>query len=224
MSENEKGSELTEEEKAELQKSEKGLIELLVPLDNYLSSGVHIGTHSCMEQMKKFVYRVRPEGLYVLDVRKINDRLKVAAKFVARFNPSAVIAVAARQYAFTPVEKFAETTGAKAVTGRFMPGMLTNPRLSFYTEPEIMIVSDPRADIQAIKEASKVGIPVIAFADTDAKLDYVDLVIPSNNKGRKSLALLYWILARQVLRERKEIAPDADLPVPVEEFEVKLGQ
>jgi small subunit ribosomal protein S2 len=223
MSEEEKGSELTEEEKAELQKSEQGLIELLVPLETYLAAGVHIGTHSCMSQMNKFVYRVRPEGLYVLDVRKINERLKIAAKFLARHQASAIMAVAARQYAFRPVEKFAETTGALFVTGRFVPGTLTNPRLSHYREPEVLLVSDPRADLQAIKEASTVGIPVVAFADTDAKLDFIDLVIPANNKGRKSLALLYWILARQILRERKEIAPDADLPVPVEEFEVKIS-
>ncbi|BCU67457.1 30S ribosomal protein S2 [Sulfolobales archaeon HS-7] len=219
-----KSYDLTEEEKEEIQKSERGYIELLVPLENYLSAGVHIGTHSCMSQMKKFVYRVRPDGLYVLDVRKINERLKIAAKFLSRFPSKSILVVAARQYAFTPIEKFAEVTGSTPIKGRFMPGTLTNPRLDVYKEPEVVLISDPRADIQAIKEASKIGIPVVAFADTDAKLDYLDLVIPSNNKGRKSLALLYWILARQILRERKEIAPDAELPVPVEEFEVKLTQ
>jgi small subunit ribosomal protein S2 len=85
-------------------------------------------------------------------------------------------------------------------------------------------VSDPRTDTQAIKEAADMGIPVVAFADTDAKIEYVDLVIPANNKGRKSLALLYWLLARQILRERKQIPMDADIPVKVEEFEVKLVQ
>jgi len=225
LAEEEKGSRLTEEEKAELQRSEKGgEVELLVPLENYLTVGVHIGTHSCGSFMKKFVYRVRPEGLYVLDVRRIDERLRVAAKFLARFEPSSLLAVAARQYAFTPVQKFAEVVGAKSIVGRFVPGTLTNPYLSSYIEPEVLLVSDPRVDLQAIKEASEVGIPIIAFADTDVKVDFVDLLIPCNNKGRKSLALLYWALARQVLRERKELAVDGELPVSVDEFEVKIAQ
>ncbi|ABP96279.1 MULTISPECIES: 30S ribosomal protein S2 [Metallosphaera] len=225
MSENERGTQLTEEEKEELQRGEKGaIIELLVPLENYLSAGVHIGTHTCTRYMERFIYRVRPEGLYVLDVRKIDERLRVAAKFLSRFQPQSILAVASRPYAFTPVQKFAEVVGARAVVGRMVPGMLTNPYLEDFIEPEVLLVSDPRTDTQAIKEAADMGIPVVAFSDTDAKVDYVDLVIPSNNKGRKSLALLYWALARQILRERKEIAPDADIPVKVEEFEVKLSQ
>ncbi|MEM4146683.1 MAG: 30S ribosomal protein S2, partial [Metallosphaera sp.] len=214
-----------EEEKEELQRGEKGaIIELLVPLDNYLSAGVHIGTHTCTRYMERFIYRVRPEGLYVLDVRKIDERLRIAAKFLSRFQPQSILAVASRPYAFTPVQKFAEVVGARSVVGRMIPGMLTNPYLEDFIEPEVLLVSDPRTDVQAIKEAADMGIPVVAFSDTDAKVDYVDLIIPSNNKGRKSLALLYWALARQVLRERKEISADGNIPVKVEEFEVKLSQ
>ncbi|AEB94258.1 MAG: 30S ribosomal protein S2 [Metallosphaera sp.] len=225
MSENERGTQLTEEEKEELQRGEKGaIIELLVPLDNYLSAGVHIGTHTCTRYMERFIYRVRPEGLYVLDVRKIDERLRIAAKFLSRFQPQSILAVASRPYAFTPVQKFAEVVGARSVVGRMIPGMLTNPYLEDFIEPEVLLVSDPRTDVQAIKEAADMGIPVVAFSDTDAKVDYVDLIIPSNNKGRKSLALLYWALARQVLRERKEISADGNIPVKVEEFEVKLSQ
>lgn len=221
----EKRTELSEEEKQELQKSEKGaIIELLVPLETYLSAGVHIGTHSCTRYMEKFIYRVRPEGLYVLDVRKIDERLRIAAKFLARFPPSSILAVASRPYAYTPVQKFAEVVNGRYVVGRVVPGSLTNPYLNKFMEPEVLLVSDPRTDTQAIKEAASMGIPVVAFADTDAKVEFVDLVIPANNKGRKSLALLYWILARQILRERKEIPIDGDIPVKVEEFEVKLSQ
>ncbi|MEM4046577.1 MAG: 30S ribosomal protein S2, partial [Metallosphaera sp.] len=173
---------------------------------------------------ERFIYRVRPEGLYVLDVRKIDERLRIAAKFLSRFQPQSILAVASRPYAFTPVQKFAEVVGARSVVGRMIPGMLTNPYLEDFIEPEVLLVSDPRTDVQAIKEAADMGIPVVAFSDTDAKVDYVDLIIPSNNKGRKSLALLYWALARQVLRERKEISADGNIPVKVEEFEVKLSQ
>ncbi|BFH72467.1 30S ribosomal protein S2 [Sulfurisphaera javensis] len=223
MSEKEKEGQLSEEEKAELQKSEKGaVIELLVPLDTYLSAGVHIGTHTCTKYMEKFVYRVRPEGLYVLDVRKIDERLRIAAKFLARFNPENIIAVTSRPYAFTPVSKFAEVIRGKAIVGRFPPGILTNPQLPNHIEPEVIVATDPRTDLQAIKEASSVGVPVVAFADTDAKVEFVDFIIPANNKGRKSLALLYWILARQILRERKEIPPEGDIPQRVEDFETRL--
>lgn len=180
----EREGELTEAEKEELKKSEKGtVIELLVPVDTYLSAGVHIGTHSCTKYMERFVYRVRPEGLYVLDVRKIDERIRIAARFLARYDPQDIVSVASRPYAFRPVQKFAEVIGAKALVGRIIPGTFTNPHLSSYLEPKVLLVSDPRTDTQAIKEAAKVGIPIVALADTDAKVDFIDLIIPANNKG-----------------------------------------
>ncbi len=200
----------------------KTQLELLVPLDLYLQAGVHIGTHSCTAHMEKFVFRVRPDGLYILDVRKTDERLRIAAKFLARFEPDKVMAVSTRQYGQRPVLRFAEFTGAKPVVGRFIPGTLTNPRLEWYYEPEVLLLSDPRADSQALDEAMEIGIPVVAFVSTDNRLNGVDLAIPANNKGRKSLALLYWILARQILRERGVLGPNEDLPVPYEEFETRL--
>ncbi|RLG81640.1 MAG: 30S ribosomal protein S2 [Thermoprotei archaeon] len=199
-------------------------IELLVPINVYLEAGVHIGTHICTKHMKRFVYKQRPEGPYVLDVRRIDERIRIAAKFIARYAPESVLAVSARQYGFTPVMKFAEFTGGKYVIGRFVPGTLTNPWLETYVEPDVLIVTDPRVDQQAIVEASKIGIPVVAIASTDAKLSYIDLVIPGNNKGRKSLAVIYWLLTRQVLRERGSISPDGELPVTSEAFETKVTQ
>ena len=196
-------------------------IELLIPLEQYLAAGVHIGTHICNKYMEKFVYRVRPDGLYVLDIRKVDERIRIAARFIARYEPEKVLAVSVRQYGGKPVAKFCGLTRCKPVTGRFIPGTLTNPRLEYYVEPDLLVITDPRADAQAIDEAAEMGIPVVALADTDNKIEFIDLIIPANNKGRKSLALLYWLLARQVLRERGELAPDAELPVPVEEFEAK---
>ncbi|MCD6084157.1 MAG: 30S ribosomal protein S2, partial [Desulfurococcales archaeon] len=159
---------------------------------------------------------------YILDVRKIDERIRIAAKFIARYKPENVLAVSARQYGFTPVQKFAEFTNAKAVVGRFIPGTLTNPYLDIYVEADVLIVTDPRVDQQAITEASKIGIPVVAIASTDAKLSSVDLVIPGNNKGRKSLAVIYWLLTRQVLRERGTLAPDGELPAGPDVFETKV--
>ncbi len=197
-------------------------VELLIPLDRYLVAGVHIGTHICTKYMEEFVYRVRPDGLYILDVSKIDERLRIAAKFIARFEPSKIVAVSARQYGQKPVQQFCKYTGCKPIIGRLIPGTFTNPRLEWYLEPDVVIITDPRADSQAVIEAAEMGIPTVAFADTDNRTEYLDLIIPANNKGRKSLALLYWLLARQVLRERGELKPTEDLPVPVEEFEAKV--
>ncbi|MGQ9759126.1 MAG: 30S ribosomal protein S2 [Candidatus Methanomethylicaceae archaeon] len=196
--------------------------DLLIPLEVYLAAGIHIGTHVKTNDMRPFIYRVRPDGLYVLDVRKTDERIRVASKFIARFKGENVYAVSARQYGFKPVEKFASLIGGKALTGRFIPGTFTNPKLPTYVEPDLLLVTDPRADWQAIIESAEVGIPVVGFCDTDNRSQLIDLVIPINNKGRKSLALAYWLLTRQILRERGELAPTAELPATIEDFESKV--
>jgi len=176
------------------------------------------------KDMESFIYRVRPDGLFVLDVKKTDERIKIAAKFLARFEPSKIAAAAARLYAQEPVRKFCEVTGAIPLIGRFIPGLLSNPLYPRHIEPEVIIVSDPRADSQAVKEASMVGIPVVALCSTDNDFSSVDLVIPTNNKGRRALAVIYWLLARQILRERGELPPDKDLPLTMEDFEAKISR
>jgi small subunit ribosomal protein S2 len=198
--------------------------ELLLPRDTLLSAGIHIGTRMKTGDMEPFIYRVRPDGLFVLDVKKTDDRIRVAAKFLARFEPKKIAAASARLYAQEPVKKFCEITGANSVIGRFIPGLLSNPLYPNRIEPEVLIVSDPRADFQAVKEASSVGIPVIALCSTDNEFSGVDLVIPTNNKGRRALAVIYWLLARQILRERGELPPDKDLPSTIEDFEAKISK
>jgi len=196
--------------------------DLLLPQDTLLSAGVHIGTRMRTKDMEQFIYRVRADGLFVLDVKKTDERIRVAAKFLARFDPSKIVAVAGRLYGQSPVEKFCEVVGATPIVGRFIPGMLSNPLYPNRLEPSIIILSDPKADVQAVKEAASIGIPVIALCSTDNDFSFVDLVIPTNNKGRRALAVIYWLLARQILRERGEIPPDGDLSQSIEDFEIKL--
>jgi small subunit ribosomal protein S2 len=196
--------------------------DLLLPQDTLLSAGVHIGTRMRTKDMEPFIYRVRADGLFVLDVKKTDERIRVAAKFLARFEPSKVAAVAGRLYGHSPVEKFCQVTGSTPIVGRFIPGMLSNPLYPDRFEPSVIIVSDPKADVQAVKEASTLGIPVVALCSTDNDFSYVDLVIPTNNKGRRALAVIYWLLARQILRERGEIPPDGDPVQTIEDFEIKL--
>jgi SSU ribosomal protein S2P len=193
-------------------------LETLVPVELYRKMGVIIGTQICTKYMKKFTYKILPEGFYLLDVGKIDERLRVAARFLSSFNPEKIVVVSVRVYGQKPAQMMCKYVGCKPIVGRVIPGTFTNPRLGFYVEPEVVLVTDPRADRQAVVEASRVGVPIVAFADTDNKVDMIDLVIPANNRGRKSLALLYWILTREVLRNRNVIPPNGDLDVGPEAF------
>ncbi len=198
--------------------------ELLLPRDSLLSAGIHIGTRIKTRDMEKFIYRVRPDGLFVLDVKKTDERIRVAAKFLSRFEPSKIAAAGARLYAQEPVKRFCEVTGAIPIVGRFIPGLLSNPLYPGHIEPNVIIVSDPKADSQAVDEASSLGIPVVALCSTDNDFSGVDLAIPTNNKGRRALAVIYWLLARQILRERGELPPDKDLQLSIEDFEAKISK
>jgi small subunit ribosomal protein S2 len=196
--------------------------ELLLPRDTLLSAGIHIGTRMKTLDMASFIYRVRPDGLFVLDVKKTDDRIRTAAKFLARYDKAKVAVSATRLYAHEPVKKFCEVTGSTPIIGRFIPGQLSNPQYSHRIDPEIIVVSDPRADAQAVKEASIVGIPIVALCSTDNEFAGVDLVVPTNNKGRRALAVIFWLLARQILRERGEIGPDSDPKETIDDFEAKV--
>ncbi|MEM1546648.1 MAG: 30S ribosomal protein S2 [Candidatus Methanomethylicia archaeon] len=197
--------------------------ELLVPLEVYLTAGIHIGTRIRTGPMAPFIYKVRPDGLSILDINKTDLRIRVAAKLISSFQPDNIVAASARLYGQVPVQKFAMVTGAVPITGRFIPGTFTNPLLKTYVEPEIVIVVDPEADKQVLEEASRVGIPTISLCDSENMPEFVDLIIPCNNKGRKALALIFWLLARQVLRERGTIPVTGDLQVPIDEFETKVA-
>ncbi|QLK26240.1 30S ribosomal protein S2 [Natrinema zhouii] len=176
--------------------------DLLIPVEDYLGAGVHIGTQQKTEDMSRFIHRVRTDGLYVLDVSKTDSRIRTAADFLANYDPEQILVTSSRQYGRFPAEKFAEAVGARARTGRFIPGTLTNPKYDGYIEPDVLVVTDPIGDAQAVKEAITVGIPVIAMCDSNNQVSNVDLVVPTNNKGRKALSVVYWLLANEVLDRR----------------------
>ena len=205
-------------EREEMPKAEN----LLQPLEELLAAGLHIGTRVKTRDMEKHIFRVRPDGLFILNIGKTDERIRLAAKFISRFDPSRVVVVSSRLYGRTPVETFCELTRSLAIVGRFMPGIISNPLQPRHTEPQLVIVTDPRADFQAIKESSVAGVPVVGLCDTDNSLSGVDLAIPVNNKGRKALAMVFWLLARQVLRERGEISSDSGISPTVDDFETKL--
>ncbi|MGZ8897075.1 MAG: 30S ribosomal protein S2 [Halobacteriota archaeon] len=191
--------------------------ESLIPVDEYLAAGVHIGTQQKTEDMKRFVYRVRADGLYVLDVKATDDRIKTAAKFLSKFDPARILVVSARQYGQFPATMFAKVIGAKSMVGRFIPGTLTNPEYRDFVEPDVVVVTDPIGDLQAVKEAVDIGVPVVAMCDTNNMTMHIDLVIPTNNKGRKALALIYWLLAQEITKLRGQ-----PMNYAVNDFEIEI--
>jgi small subunit ribosomal protein S2 len=196
--------------------------DLLVTEDVYLTAGVHIGTQQKSADMKPFIFRVRTDGLYVLDVKQTDSRLREAAKFISRYDPDKVLVVSTRQYGQKPVKVFAEHTNIKAIPGRFIPGILTNPQLPSYIEPNVIMVTDPAADQQALREAVSIGIPVVGICDANNETRNVDLIIPANNKGRMALAAIYWILTREILKNKGKIEKDDDFEPTMEDFEASL--
>lgn len=187
-----------------------------------LSTGIRVGTPVKTKFMSPFIVRANPEGLYILDISKTLTRIDVAAKFIGRSDISKIIVTSAREYGKTPVQKFCEATGASGIIGRFMPGTFTNPSLASYMEPQVVIVTDPQADQQAVLEATRAGVPVVAIANSDNVTSNVDLVIPANNRGRKALATVYWLLTREVLKKQGKIKSDNEMKISIDDFETKL--
>lgn len=175
--------------------------DLLASEDTYRNSAIHIGTKIRSADMKKFTAYVNKEGLNILDIKKIDERIKIAAKFLSKFDPNGVVFVASREYAKKPVKASAAALGARFMTDRFIPGSFTNPSLNGYIEPDVVVINDPATDNQAQKEAVINGIPVVALCHTNNSTSFIDLVIPGNNKGRESLALIYYLLTKGVMAQ-----------------------
>jgi len=189
-----------------------------------LSTGIRVGTAVKTKFMVPFITKATPEGLYMIDLDLTLARIQTASKFINRVDIKNVVVCSGREYANTPIEKFCELTGATKMLGRFMPGTLTNPSLPYYIEPQLVLISDPQVDSQAITEATNAGIPVIGISNTDNITSKIDLVIPANNRGRKSLATVYWLLAREILLEKGQLKDDEQMKYEIDDFETKITE
>ncbi len=189
-----------------------------------LATGIRIGTQVRTKSMEQFTTKPRPDGLHLLDYAKTLHRIDVAGKFISFVGPQNVVVYTSRDYGKVPVEKFCEVTKAIAVTGRFMPGTLTNPLFPGHLDVELIVVADPASDTQAIIEGAKMGTPVIAVCDTDNITDDIDLVIPGNNRGRRSLATIFYLLARSVLTHSSLLTGDQPLKYTIDDFETKVTE
>ncbi len=205
-----------EETQMENEQEEDSQGNFLVSRQDYLASGIHIGMKQKSKQMKKFIYKIRPDGLAVMNIQMIDDRIRTAAKFLSKAKN--IVAVSRKGIAHKAVDKFAEITGAHAVTGRFMPGTLTNPNYKDFYEADVVLIIDPDYDYQALKEAATARIPVIALSGTSNETSDVDLVIPSNNKSMRAIGTLLWILSKEILKERGKIKSDEEFTHKISEF------
>jgi small subunit ribosomal protein S2 len=189
-----------------------------------LSTGIRVGTQVKTKFMTPYITKASPEGLYMFDLDITLEKIKTAAKFINRIGTDKLIVCSGRQYANTPIEKFCEMLNTKKLLGRFLPGTLTNPSLPYYIEPKLVLISDPQVDEQAIIEATNAGIPIIGISNTDNITSKLDVVIPANNRGRKALATVYWLLVRQILIERGELKEDESMKYEIDDFETKITE
>ena len=196
--------------------------ELLIDEDTFLTCGVHIGTKQKSKDMEPYIHKVRDDGLRILNVNLTSEIIVETAIFLKEYEAKDVLVVSARQYGWKPAKKFADTCGFNCIAGRFTPGRLTNPEMRYFIEPKIIVLTDPAADAQAFREAINIKIPVIAMCDSNNLTNNIDIIIPGNNKGRRSLALIYWLLSREILRIRGELGSDEDLEETVDDFEAPL--
>jgi small subunit ribosomal protein S2 len=190
----------------------------LVAQDQYLKSGIHIGTKFRTKYMDPFIYKTRPDGLSVLNLQKIDERIRLAANLLGQYEPQDVLVVSRRENGWKAVKAFGKHTACKVFAGRYPPGILTNPRLDTYMEVKVILVTDSWPDRNAIKDAMQIGIPVIALCDTNNQSNEIDLVVPCNNKGKKSLGLLFYIIAREYLKSRGLLKENEEPKFTVEEF------
>ncbi|MCD6591202.1 MAG: 30S ribosomal protein S2 [Candidatus Aenigmarchaeota archaeon] len=193
--------------------------QMLVERTQYLTAGVHIGMKTCTKYMKQFIYKIREDGLAVFNIQKVNERLKIAAKFLSSFDK--IMIVSRKGNAQKAVKKFAEILDCKAVVGRFPPGTLTNPSFKDFYEPDVVFVIDPLIDRQAVIEARKKRLPVVALCDTFNDISDVDWVIPANNNGRKSIALILMILAREILKNKNRISKNEEFKYTLKDFGIE---
>ena len=191
---------------------------LLVDSNEYLKSGIHIGTKFKTKYMANFIYKTRPDGLSVLNLKKIDERIHTAAKFLSQYAPQDILIVSRRENGWKALKRLNQLTGIRVINGRYPPGILTNPQLETFTEPKIIMVCDPWPDKNAIDDAVRVGIPVIALCDTNNQSNNIDLVVPCNNKGKKSVGLLFYLIAKEYMLKRGLLAGAEEMPAKLDEF------
>ncbi|MFH1589993.1 MAG: 30S ribosomal protein S2 [archaeon] len=192
--------------------------ELLIPNDEYLKVGIHIGTKFKTKHMENFIYKTRPDGLSVLNIQQIDERIRELINFLSNYEPKDIMIVCRRENGWKQIKLLEEITGIRAIAGRYPPGILTNPQLKNHTEAKLIMVIDPWPDKNAVNDALKIGIPVIGLCDTNNQVNNLDFVVPCNNKGKKSLGLLFYLVAKNYALNKGIIKNEKEMKYTLEEF------
>lgn len=195
--------------------------DLLISPEEYLKSGIHIGTRYKAKTMNKYIYKLRKDGLKVFSIEDIDEKIRYMAKFFANYEIENVALVGRRIFAKTAIEQFCKITGAKPYVGRFIPGLFTNAQNRNFFEPDLVFITESNLDKQAIVEAKAINVPVIGLSSANNSAKNVDFVVPSNNKGKKSVALLFWLLTREYQFVKGIIKSRDDFKYKVDDFEYK---
>ena len=191
---------------------------LLIDSNEYLKSGIHIGTKFKTKYMADFIYKTRPDGLSVLNLKKIDERIQLAVNFLSQYAPEEILIVSRRENGWKGLKKLNELTGIRVISGRYPPGILTNPNLETFSEPKVIMVSDPWTDKNAVEDAAKMGVPIIALCDTNNQSNKIDLVVPCNNKGKKSVGLVFYLVAQEYMRKKAMLKSEDEMPAKIDDF------
>ena len=190
----------------------------LVNVDLYLKNGIHIGTKYKNGPMRKFVFKSRNDKINVMDVQVIDKRIKIAIDFISKYEPTDVVFISRKKYALPGVKILEQAFGYKSKLNRFIPGTFTNPESEHFIEPKLVFIADPNVDRQVIVESTKANIPIVALCTTSSNTRNIDLIIPYNNKGRKSVALFFWLLIRELELRNGIIKSDKDFAYSIEDL------
>jgi len=193
----------------------------MINVELYLKNGIHIGTKYKNGFMRRFIFKSRQDKLNVMDVQIIDKRISIAIEFISKFKPEEVIFISRKKFALPGLTLLKKYFNYNIKVGRFIPGTFTNPESEHFIEPKVVFIVDPNIDRQAIVEATKIRVPIVALATTSSNVRNIDLLVPFNNKGRKSVALFFWLLNREIQLKNGFIKSEKEYTYKVDDFVFK---
>jgi small subunit ribosomal protein S2 len=184
-------------------KEEEEKKDILVPIEDYLKSSIHLGTRVITPHMRQYVYRRRADGLAVFNTAMLDDLIKEGADYLSKFAPEDIVITCKREAGWKAVKLFADTFGIKVFTKKYPAGTLTNTNLEDFFEKDLVFICDPWVDKNALKDANSVKIKVMSICDTNNLTFGINKIIPGNNKSAKSLGMIFYLLTKLYAEKRK---------------------